>query len=50
MLEDLNPVDSLLSEIKGNTRFLEKLLFPNIKLVFVAVLFGAIVVIRVLIG
>ena len=50
MFDDLNPVESLLNEIKGNTSFLEKLLFPNIKIVLVVILFGALIVIRLLVG
>jgi hypothetical protein len=50
MFDDMRPVDSLLREIKGNTSFLERLLFPNIKLIFVAILFCALIVVRLLIG
>ena len=28
------PVDSLVGEIKGNINFLERLLFPNVKIIF----------------
>ena len=35
MFEDYDPVDSLLTELKGNTNFLTKFLFPNIKFVFI---------------
>lgn len=50
MFEDMNPVDSLLDEIRGNTGFLERLLFPNIKLIFVAILFGALIVAKLISG
>ena len=43
MFDDLNPVESLVSEIKGNTGFLESLIFPGIKLVFGLFFFGAII-------
>lgn len=48
MYDDYNPVDSLLSEVKGNTNFLEKIFFPNIKLFFVVVFVGALVAIKLL--
>lgn len=48
MNDDYNPVDSLLSEVLGNTNFLGKLLFPNIKILFVFVFIGALVAINLL--
>ncbi len=33
MSTDLDPVKSLVSELKGNTVFLDKLLFPKISLI-----------------
>ena len=46
MFEDYDPVDSLLNELKGNTNFLNKFLFPNIKIVFVVLFFGVLVAIK----
>jgi len=43
MFDDFNPVESLISEIKGNTGFLENLLFPGFKLVFGFIVFGILV-------
>ena len=50
MIEDFNPIDKLLAEIKGNTRFLETLLFPKIRVVLVIILFGALVAIKLFAG
>jgi hypothetical protein len=33
MSENYDPIDSLVSELKRNTRFLDKLLFPKISLI-----------------
>jgi hypothetical protein len=50
MIEDFNPVDTLLAEIKGNTHFLEAILFPKIRVVLVIILFGALVAIKLITG
>jgi len=48
MFDDFDPVKSLVSEIKGNTSFLEKILFPNIKLAFGFFIFGAIILVIII--
>lgn len=48
MFDEIDPVKSLVSEIKGNTSFLEKIIFPNIKLVFGFLIFGALIVIIII--
>jgi hypothetical protein len=33
MNDNFKPIDSLVGEIKGNINFLERLLFPNVKII-----------------
>lgn len=48
MFEDINPVSSLLEEIRGNTNFLERLIFPNIKVILFVIGFGALIAVTIL--
>lgn len=43
MFDDLNPVESLVNEIKGNTGFLGSLLFPGIKIIAGLFFFGILI-------
>ena len=43
MFDELNPVESLVKEIKGNAGFLEKLIFPNAKFVVGFFFFGVLI-------
>ncbi len=43
MFDDLNPIESLIDEIKGNTGFLDNLLFPGVKLIFGFIVFGILI-------
>lgn len=43
MFDDLNPVETLINEIKGNTGFLGSLLFPGIKIIVGLFFFGIII-------
>jgi hypothetical protein len=43
MFDDINPVESLVNEIKGNTGFLGNLLYPGLKLIAGLFFFGILI-------
>jgi hypothetical protein len=47
---DFQPVDSLVDEIKGTVGYLSKIFSPRLNLVYVVVIFGAILAVNFLLN
>lgn len=48
MSYDTQPIDSLIDEIKGTTRFISRIFSPQVNFVFMAVIVGALLAINFL--
>lgn len=49
-MQNFNPIDSLVEEIKGTSRTLEKVFFLRLNIVLVIIIFGVIITARLLLG
>jgi len=49
-MQNYNPIDSLVEEIKGTSRIIEKVAFLRLNIVLVIVILGVIITARLLLG
>lgn len=49
-MQNFNPIDSLVEEIKGTSSVLEKVFFLRLNIVLVIIIFGVIITAKLLLG